>query len=192
MTTRTNLELEDLLSMKGPQLHQLLETGTPPDPAALVDRQWLGSDLSMPWIGHKVLWQTFRKTFVRDEVRGDVRGWNVKLEQRGTRGRQVPRRNRDGSEKTFAHYRIRNGEKIDWPRGLRCSTYLDYTIAGSPFPENLAFTPIVSVNGDDNDLILGWEIFKVGPRLIAPSMYWAIRPDGPLAQIVDPPRRVGQ
>lgn len=187
--THTPLELEDLLDMDARQLHALVETGTRPDPDALVDQQWLGSDLSMPAIGRKILWQTFRKTFVRDEEHGDVRGWNVKLEQRGTRGVQVPKRNKDGSEKSFAHYRIRDAAGIDWPRGLRCDSYLDYAIAGNPFPENLAFTPIVSVNGDANDLILGWEVFKLGPKLVGPRMYWAIRPDGPLTTTAEPSRQ---
>lgn len=184
--TTTDLELEDLLTMTGPQLHLLLETGAPPDPDALVDRQWLGSDLSMPALGHRLLWQTFRKTFVRDEEHADVRGWNVKLEQRGTRGPQVPLRRRDGTERAFAHYRLRFGDDIAWPKGLRCGSYLDYTIAGNPFPENLALTPIVSVNGDANDLLLGWEVVKLGRRLVGPPLYWAIRPDGPLETLATP------
>lgn len=186
--TSARFELEDLMAMSGRQLHQLLETGAPPDPDALVDRQWLGADLSMPSLGHRLLWQTFRKAFVRDEAHGDVRGWNVRLEQRGTRGPQVPKRHRDGSEKAFAHYRVRDGGSVAWPRGLRAATYLDYSIVGNPFPENLAFTPIVSVNPDDHDLVLGWELFRVAGRFVAPSLYWAIRPDGPLQRVVDPPR----
>ncbi len=184
--TTTALELEDLLTLSSAQLHQLLETGAPPDPEALVGRQWLGSDLSMPALGHRLLWQTFRKTFVRDEEHGDVRGWNVKLEQRGTRGPQVPLRRPDGTEKAFAHYRLRFDDDIAWPKGLRCAAYLDYTIAGNPFPENLTYTPIVSVNGDANDLLLGWEVVKLGRRLFGPRLYWAIRPDGPLETMATP------
>ncbi len=41
---------------------------------------------------------------------------------------------------------------------------------GNPFPENLTLTPIVSFNGDANDLILGWEVVKLGPKLVGPSM----------------------
>lgn len=184
----TRLELEDLLTMDAAQLHRLMTTGTAPDPDALVGKQWLGTDLSLPKLVQRhVLWQTFRKTFVRDEVHGDVRGWNVKMEQRGTTGPQVPKRNKDGSEKSFAHYRVRSAAGMSWPRGTRFDTYLDYGIAGNPFPEGLAFTPVVSVNGDDQDLVLGWELFKVGGRLVAPKMYWAIRPDGPLETYVDAP-----
>ena len=38
----------------------------------------------------------------------------------------------------------------------------------------------------ENALLLGWEIFKVGGRLVAQSMYWAIQADGPVDEIATP------
>lgn len=188
MTTAptTDLELDDLLTMSGKQLHAIMDAARPIDVEALVGNQFTGSDLSMPKIGQKILWQTFRKTFVRDPDHGDVRGWNVRMEQRGIHGAQVPLRTKDGEPKTFAHYRVRSAEGIAWPRGWHGATYLDYTIAGNPFVEGLTTTPLVAVNEGRSDLLLGWEIFRVGGRFIAPSMYWALKLDGPVDHIAQP------
>lgn len=183
--TRT-LELDDLLSMSGKELHAIMAAAHPIDPDAMAGTQYLGTDLSMPKIGQKILWQTFRKTFVRDEEHGDVRGWNVRMEQRGIHGAQVPLRAKDGSPKSFAHYRVRPADGIRWPRGWSGGHYLDYTIAGNPLVEGLMTTPVVAVNEGSSDLILGWEIFNIGGKLIAPSMYWAIAADGPVGDIATP------
>ena len=188
-TISARLELEDLMSMSGAQLWGLMQTGGRVDPDVMAGQQFLGADLSMGRIGHSMLWETFRKAIVRDEEGRGHRGWNVKLEQRGTYGAQVPKRRRDGSEAAFAHYRVRtDGDRISWPRDFAAATYFDYGTAGNVFPDGFGFTPVVTVNGDDHDLILGWEIFRVAGRFVAPSMFWAIRPDGPVDPVVTPPR----
>lgn len=180
------LDLEDLLTMSARELHAIVEAAHPIDPEALAGRQYLGTDLSMPALGHRILWQTFRKAFVLDEEHGDVRGWNVRMEQRGIHGPQIPQRRKDGLPKTFAHYRIRSASGIRWPRGWRGEHYLDYSIGGNPFVERLAFTPVVAVNEGRSDLVLGWELFRVGGRFVAPPMYWAIRDDGPVDHVAEP------
>jgi hypothetical protein len=182
----TPVTFDDLLEMSGRQLHAIVEAARPIDVDSLAGKMFTGSDLSMPKLGHKLLWETFRKTFVRDEEHGDVRGWNVRMEQRGIHGAQVPKRTKTGEPRTFAHYRVRSAEGIRWPRGWRGQHYLDYSIAGNPFPENLAFTPIVAVNEGSSDLILGWEVFKVGNRFMDPHMYWAIEYHSPLDHDAQP------
>ena len=180
------LEMDDLLTMSGRQLHAIMDAAHPIDLDSLVDRQFTGTDLSMPRIGQKILWQTFRKAFVADPAHGDIRGWNVRVEQRGIHGAQVPLRKKNGEPKAFAHYRVRSAEAIRWPNGWKGSHYLDYTIAGNPLFERLASTPIVAVNEGSSDLILGWEIFNVGGRLIDTHLYWALKPDGPVDFVANP------
>ena len=187
--TQPRLELDDLTAMNGKQLIWLLRHGHPLDLDAMAGHQYLGTDLSMPAIGHKVLWETFRKTFVRDDVHGDVRGWNVALEQRGIHGEQIAKRRKDGSLVSYAHYRVRTGDGAKrWPRRLVPQAYFDYTIAGNNFIEGAACTPVVSVNDDGAELILGWEVFNVAGRLIGPPLFWAIRRDGLVDEIVEPSR----
>lgn len=180
------LTLEDLTTLTGKQLHAIIDAAHPFDEDAVAGNMFLGTDLSMPAIGQKLLWQTFRKTFLRDEQHGDVRGWNVRMEQRGLHGAQVPMRRRDGSQKTFAHYRVRDARAHRWPRGWRGEQYLDYKVAGNGFADRWTFTPLVAVNEGSSDLLLGWEIFKVAGRLISPSMYWALQLDGPIDEIATP------
>lgn len=184
------LELEDLMTMSGAQLWGLMQTGGRVDPEALAGQQFVGADLSMGKIGHTILWETFRKVVIADEGGNGYRGWNVKMEQRGTRGAQVPKRRKSGAEAAFAHYRVRtDGATIKWPRGFAAETYFDYGTAGNVFPDGFGCTPVVTVNGDEHDLILGWEVFRVKGRLIAPSMFWAIRPDGPVEVVAKPPKQ---
>lgn len=180
------LTLDDLPSLTADQLHAIIDVAHPFDEDAVAGNMFLGSDLSMPKLGQMVLWQTFRKTFIRDEEHGDVRGWNVRMEQRGFHGEQVAKRRPDGSQKSFAHYRVRDARKHKWPRGWRGEQYLDYKIAGNGLNDRWTFTPLVAVNEGSSELLLGWEVFKFAGRLIAPSMYWALRLDGPVDIIENP------
>lgn len=182
------IELEDLMTMSGKALHAIMQTGRPLDLDSMAGQNYLGTDLSMPRIGQKILWQTFRKTFVRDEVHGDVRGWNVRMEQHGIDGPRVPIRNKNGDPKTFAHYRVRSAEGLRFPKGWKGAHYFDYTIAGNGPVDRWGFTPVVAVNEGNSDLLLGWEVFKFGRFFVAPPLYWAIKADGPVDHVVDPPR----
>lgn len=184
----TPLELEDLMSMPGRRLREILERGYALDLDTMAGRQYLGVDLSLPAVGQKILWQTFRKAFVRDEERGDVRGWNVRMEQHGIHAPQVPMRDRKGDPRTFAHYRVRSAEGLRFPRGWKGTHYFDYTVAGNGPVDRWGYTPVVAVNADSSDLVLGWEVFKFGRVFVAPPLFWAIRADGPVDFVVDPPR----
>jgi hypothetical protein len=185
------LTLEDLMSMNGPELLAVMRRGLPLEPDVLAGRQYLGVDLSLPGWARKILWHTFRKTFVKDEKAGDVRGWNVRMKQTGIDAPQVPMTGRDGRPKTFGHYRIRSAVGLRFPKGWTGPNYLDYTIAGNPpyDPAGYGYTPLIAVNPGSQDLLLGWEIFKIGPAFLPLPLFWALRYDGPLEEVVDPPRR---
>jgi hypothetical protein len=183
------LTLEDLMAMSSAELHAVLTRGHALDPDALAGRQFLGVDLSLPGFARKLLWHTFRKTFHRDEEHGDVRGWNVRLEQRGVDAEQVPMTDRAGRPRTFGHYRVRVEER-QFPRGTTAPSYLNYGIAGNTWGDlaRLGVTPLVAVNPGRQDLLLGWEVFKVWPGQLALPLYWALRLEGPLDEVVAPPR----
>ena len=141
------------------------ETGSPPDPEALVGQQWLGSDLSMPAPRSPAAWQTFRKTFVQATRSTATSGAGTSSSEQRTRGPQVPPggRHREG----FAHYRLRFGDDIAWPKGVRCAAT---STTRSPEPSRRTSpTPIVSVNGDANDLLLGWEVVKPDGGCFGPA-----------------------
>lgn len=185
MTAR--LQLVDLLRMDARALHAIIDAAHPLDPAALAGRQYHGVDLSLPPWMNRVLWKTFRKTFVRDPETDVVRGWNVRMEQHGVDGPRVPKLRR-GRPWTFAHYEVRSARGLRFPGGWSGPHYLDYGVLGNPFPENLGYTPLVAVNEGDMSLLLGWEVFRIGPTFLPLRDYWALSFDGPLEDVVPPPR----
>jgi hypothetical protein len=180
------LTLDDLLKMSQSERRQVIMNAHPFDADALDKTMYRGIDLSLPKIMNMILWKTFRKTFIRDEKSGDIRGWNVRMEQTGWDGAGVPQK-KNGKQISFGHYRVRPAKGIKWPGGWVGEQYLDYHVAGNYWydPGAPGFCPLVAVNKGRNDLLLGWEIVKFGPIWIPLPDFWALRLEGPL-DIVEP------
>lgn len=190
MSSPDLLTLADLLKLDNAQLHRIVARAHPLDLDAIAGRQYQGVDLSLPPIVNKILWKTFRKTFHRDPGSPVVRGWNVRMEQRGIDGERVPMRGRDGKPITFGHYHVCSAAGIAFPRGWKGAHYLDYRVAGNKpldWPANAGFCPLVAVNEGSMELLLGWEIFKIGPLAVPLPDYWALRLEGPLEEVVSRP-----
>lgn len=187
MNQQAKITLDDMLKMNRHQLHAIIERAHPLDVAALAETQYQGVDLSLPPFINKILWKTFRKTFHRDPNTGALRGWNYRMEQTGIDGPRVPMQ-RNGKNWSFAHYEVRSATGRRFPRGWSGAHYLDYGVVGNPFPDKLGYTPLVAVNAGDMSLLLGWEIFKLGPLFLPLPDYWALRLEGPLEEIVPMPK----
>ena len=187
-TDPRRVTLDALLAMDARELHALVARAHPLDLAAIADTQYQGIDLSLPRALNRVLWKTFRKTFHRDPATGGLRGWNVRMEQTGIEGPRIAMRRRDGAARTFAHYEVRSADGLRFPRGWRGAHYLDYGVVGNPRGEALAYTPLVAVNEGDMELLLGWEVLKLGPLLVPLPDYWVLRREGPLQEVVPLPR----
>lgn len=186
MSQQGRITLADLMRMTRHQLHAIIERAYPLDLDALAEKQYLGVDLSLPpWV-NRILWKTFRKTFHRDPETGLLRGWNYRMEQTGIDGPQVPKQ-RNGRNWSFAHYHVRSAAGLRFPRGWHGPHFLDYGGVGNPFGENLGYTPLVAVNEGEMDLLLGWEVFKLGRLFLPLPDYWALRLDGPLQEVVPLP-----
>lgn len=186
MSDARQLSFEDLPAMDSKQLHRIIDRAYPLDLAALENTQYQGVDLSLPPFLNKLLWKTFRKTFHRDPRTGVLRGWNYRMEQTGIDGRRVPKQRR-GKNWSFAHYEVRSAEGLRFPRRWHGRHYLDYGVAGNPFGVNLGRAPLVAVNEGDMGLLLGWEVFKLGPLFIPLRDYWVLRLEGPLEEVVPLP-----
>lgn len=187
------LTLEQVLNMKGSELFEIVQRGAPLDTDALADTTYTGIDLSMPELFHKLMWKSFRKTFHRDPESGALRGWNVKVEQTGWDAPPAPKRDERGKALTFGHYEVRSAEGLRFPRGWRGGHYLDYQVAGNlpqDFPARTGYCPLVTVNPGDPELLLGWEVFKVGPVFVPVQDFWVLKREGPLdpTEIVARPR----
>ncbi len=183
------LTLEQLMEMNGSHLQRVMANGHPLVLEELAGHQYLGVDLSLSPLMRKVLWHTFRKTFYR-EPGGPVRGWNVRMEQTGVRGTAIPLKDRQGRERTFGHYRLCSARGESFPHRWRGSHFLDYGCAGNAWsdPARFAACPLVAVNEGQMELLLGWEVFRVGPAKIPTQLFWALERQGPLEQVVQPPR----
>jgi hypothetical protein len=178
---------EDVLGADSRALAEIMRRAAPFDPAAIAGWQYHGVDLSLPGFATRLLWKTFRKAFV-DDGAGGVRGWNVRMVQHGVHGAREPMRRPDGSPWSFAHYRVRSAAGLRFPRGWEGAWYLDYRDMGNPLGESLAFTPLVAVNPGRDDLLLGWEVFRVGGFYLPLPDYWVLRRDGPVEDVVPAPR----
>ena len=161
--------LADLRAMRRAELHAVMCQGHPLDLDALANTAYRGLDLSLPGFMHRLLWETFEKTFVRDaSAPYGLRGWNVRIQQTGLDGPIVPLRTRDGRPRTFGHYVVCPTDGRRFPLGWKGAHFLDYRCAGNTFfdPARPATAPLVAVNAGDMSLLLGWEIVNVGPLQI--------------------------
>jgi hypothetical protein len=183
------MTLDDLLNMTNDQRRQVMFNSHPIDVDALDGKMYRGIDLSLPPFMNKILWKTFRKTFIRDTDDGEMRGWNVRMEQTGWEGPGRPKTDKNGNQISFGHYRVRSAKGIKFPGGWSGEQFLDYTTAGNPWydPASLGYTPLAAVNKGDNELLLGWEIFKIGPLFLPLPDFWALKLEGPLDVVVPVP-----
>ena len=180
------ITLDDLLSMRNKQRREIMFRAHPIDPSALVDTMYRGIDLSLPRIANMILWKTFRKTFHRDPATGILRGWNVRMEQTGYDGPGQPK-TKGGRQISFGHYHFLPADGKKFPGGWKGENFLDYTCAGNPWYDvaGLGWCPLVAVNPGDCDLLLGWEVMKLGSIFFPLPDYWALRKEGPL-DVVEP------
>ena len=190
MTPEPPLQLDDLLAMSQAERWAVMMRAHPIPSGSLDDTRYLGVDLSLPELANRLLWKTFEKTFHRDTRTGELRGWNVRVEQRGCEEPTRALRDRQGRAKTFGHYRLRSARGVRFPFGWEGADTLDYRRAGNaPLdPARLGYCPLVAVNEGDAELLLGWEVFKVGRLWLPLPDFWALRRQGPLTELVDPHR----
>jgi hypothetical protein len=178
------ITLDELHDMNGDELFDIVRRGHPLDVDALADTTYTGIDLSMPKLFHRFMWKSFRKTFHRDPVSGALRGWNVKVEQTGWDTPPRPLRDKRGRALTFGHYEVRPAAGMRFPKDWQGGHYLDYHVAGNKpgdVPARFGYCPLVSVNAGDPELLLGWEVFKVGPVYLPLRDFWVLKRERALA-----------
>ncbi len=185
-----NHELSELLQMSKEEIKQVFQNGHPINTEELDNTQYLGIDVGMPSWFHRFFWKTFRKTFYRDPKSGILRGWNVKLEQTGWKGPLSAKKNKNGEDLSFGHYHLLPAKGKKFPKGWQGADYLDYGVAGNKTgdPAALGYCPLVAVNEGSTELLLGWEVFKLGPFFIPLNDFWILKKEGPLQHIAAIPK----
>ncbi len=170
-----------LLGMRKSDLLAAMQGGHPIDPAWLDDTEYRGTSLGLPEIVERLTWKTFKKVFHRDRATGHLRGWNVRLEQRGIDGPSVPMRRR-GEMVTFGHYRVVPLQGRRTPAACGPGLLIDYGLGqnGRLDPVGLLRDPIVAVNAGDRDLLLGWSYLDLGAIQVGTPSFFALSYEGPL------------
>lgn len=150
------------------ELERLLREGHPVAAEEIAGAGYRGVSLNLPRVVERVTWTTFQKVFVRD--RDGVRGYNVRVEQRGVQAASVARQRR-GRPWIFGHFRVRDGRasRAGSDRGL----LLDYgAFAGRLDPLRPLRDPVVSLRAGSTDLLLGWSYLDLGPLCVpTPSFF---------------------
>lgn len=150
-------------------LKELLRAGHPVEASELAGAAYRGISLGLPRFVERLTWTTFQKAFVRDEQLGCVRGWNVRLEQRGVDAPSVPRIRR-GVPLTFGHFRVADARPRA-PAGC-AGLLLDYgAFASALNPMSRLRDPIVAVDAGSASLLLGWSYLDLGFVVPTPSFF---------------------
>jgi len=181
---------DELLSMPRRALLDVLRGGHPIDAARLDDTEFRGISLGLPAFVERLTWKTFQKVFHRDPETGHLRGWNVRIEQRGLDAESVPLRKR-GAPFTFGHYRVVALDPARAPQKLATGLLIHYGLGGNAVldPVGLARDPLVAVHEGRIDLLLGWTWLEIGPARIGTPSFFALTPERPLTHRASPPRR---
>ena len=187
------LTLDDLLALDRAGLRRTLATGHDIDPCALDDTEYRGVSLGLPGFIERLTWKTFQKVFHRDPETGALRGWNVRIEQRGLDAPSVPRL-RGGEPVMFGHYEVVEAPGNRSP--IRCDhgLLIDYGRGqnGRFDPMSRLRDPIVAVNPGSVDLLLGWSYVDLGVSTVGTPSFFALVRERALTHRVRPPLRRGE
>lgn len=169
-------------------LSRRLRAGHAIEPAALDDSEYRGISLGLPRFVERLTWKTFQKTFHRDPATGALRGWNVRVEQRGVDARSTPLL-RDGAPVTVWHYAVIDpaGERV--PRGCDRGVLLHYGMGRNPRREGVDAVrdPLVALIPGSVELLLGWSYLRVAGLNVPTPSFFLLEREGPLSRAVPPP-----
>jgi hypothetical protein len=176
---------DQLLRMSNRDLLQVLRDGYAIRPEALDDTGYRGIALGLPRFVEKLTWKTFQKTFHRDPKTGVLRGWNVRAEQRGLDAPTVAKQ-KNGRACTFGHYQVVPTTKIAPRIGLSRGLLIDYGLGNNGFFDPMRFMrdPLVAVNVDQVDLLLGWSYVELGFVSFGTPSFFTLEREGPLVDLV--------
>lgn len=171
--------VDELLPLKPRQLMEHLRAGHPIDPGALDGRAYQGVSLGMPaWID-RLAWKTFQKAFQRDHATGELRGWNVRLQQHGIDA-PCEAMMRRGRPLQFGHFRVVATDGLSMPEGTNRGLLIDYGLEDKPMWDfaRMLRDPIVALQPDDPSVLLGWSYLQLPRRTLpTPSFFLLRRPE---------------
>jgi hypothetical protein len=163
---------DELLPLSTDALMDVLQHGHAVTPTQLAGHAYRGISLGLPsWI-ERLTWKKFRKVFVRDERRDTIRGWNERVRQDDLDAPCTPQL-KHGEPVRFGHFEVLAAQSLDVPPGCEVGVVLDYG-AGHPswHPLGRLRDPLVSLDADSSDRLLGWSFLSLGlTRAKTPSFF---------------------
>jgi hypothetical protein len=179
----------DLLAATNEERLRLMRHGFPIDPSRLDDMEYRGVSLGLPAFIERLTWTTFQKAFHRDPATRLLRGWNVRVEQRGVDAESVPRQ-RDGEPFTFGHFEVVTLDPERTPRGIKKGLVLDYGKGKNPRGDltSLVRDPIVAVNEGSAELLLGWTYVHLAGMDFGTPSFFSLERERPLTHHAAAPR----
>lgn len=181
------IKRDDVIGMNNRERMALLRAGHAIAPAALDDFAYRGISLGLPKLVERLTWTTFQKTFYRDPSTGHLRGWNVRVEQRGLDAETVPKM-KHGAPFTFGHYRVIAPSEVRVPDGCDRGLVIHYGLGGNAAldPINRGRDPLVALNEGDASLLLGWTYLDVFGLLVSTPSFFLLEREHPVAYVANP------
>lgn len=177
--------LPDSLLPLGPaDLRALLRSGHAVDPTALEGAAYRGVSLGLPRWVERLSWKTFQKTFYRDPVTGALRGWNVRVEQRGLDAPSVPLLRR-GVPFTFGHYEVTAVGDHRPPPGFDRGLMIDYGRGANPRldPTRRVRDPLVALHPGSVEWLLGMSYVDLFGLAVQTPSFFVLRREGPITHV---------
>jgi len=183
------MNLSPFLSMSRKELLVTMKEAYSLSPESIANSSYQGISLGLPHWVDRLAWKTFVKSFCFDETTGVVRGWNVRLEQTGIEGEIRPQMKK-GVARTFGHFRVVSSDGYRFPHPCAPGAVIDYSHAGNAYfdPIQLARDPLVSLQSDNTDWLLGWSYLDLNWFRLSTPSFFLLRRIGKLEEVVYPPR----
>jgi len=176
--------VEDLLTLDGPSLMDVLRGGHPIDPTSLDDTEYRGVSLGLPSVVERLSWKIFKKVFHRDRETGVLRGWNVRMKQTGSIDGPYEPQMRRGRRRTFGHYRVTSEEEHRVP--FRTGGLLIHYGLGKNAPLDpirRVRDPLVALDAGSPELLFGWSYVDLGFTTVGTPSFFVLSRDVTLSHI---------
>jgi len=176
--------VEPLLTARRAELRRALAAGHAIDERALDDTEYEGISLALPRLVERLTWKTFTKTFHRDPKTGELRGWNVRMEQHGVFGPRVPL-TKNGKPHTWGHYRVYSAKGVRLAAPYDMALLIDYGVPSNDFVTRRMRDPLVAVTEGDPSVLLGVTYLDLGWLRVMTPTYFALVRRGPLSYVAN-------